>query len=88
VLRAVDDYNASEDARIPRAPDTVLLGAGGVVDSLGLVRLIMMVERRVAADFGRSISLTDEKAMSQRHSPFRSVGTLADYVAQCLADGP
>jgi len=27
-----------------------------------------------------------ERALSQQHSPFRSIGTLADYVAQLLAE--
>ncbi len=88
VLRAIDEYNSAESRPIPRSLDTVLLGAGGAVDSLGLVRLVMTVERRVEDDFGLAVSLTDEKAMSQRNSPFRSVGALADYVASCLAARP
>ncbi len=88
VLRAIDEYNASEERPIPRSLDTVLLGAGGAVDSLGLVRLVMAVERRVEDDLGVPVSLTDEKAMSQRTSPFRTTGTLAEYIASCLAARP
>jgi acyl carrier protein len=84
VLRAIDEYNSAEQRAVPRSLDTVLLGAGGAVDSLGLVRLIMTVERRVEDDFGVAVSLTDEKAMSQRNSPFRTVGTLVDYLTACL----
>jgi len=84
VLGAVDEYNASEGQSIRPADDTVLLGDGGAVDSLGLVRLIMTVERRVEDDFGVAVSLTDDKAMSQRNSPFRTVGTLVGYIAASL----
>jgi acyl carrier protein len=87
VYRAIDDFNLSENATIPHAPDTVLLGQGGAVDSLGLVRLILTVERQIESDFDRAVSLTDDKAMSQRNSPFRTVGTLTEYIAACLAEG-
>jgi len=28
--------------------------------------------------------LADERALSQKHSPFRSVGSLADYVSELV----
>ena len=84
VKRALADYNAGEERAVPDAPSTVLLGPGGAVDSLGLVRLVLAVERQVEDDFGVAVSLTDERAMSQRNSPFRSVGSLSDYLVECL----
>ena len=84
VVRAIEAHNASEGSAIPAGPDTVLLGDGGAVDSLGLVRLIMTIERQIEDDFGGPLSLTDEKAMSQRNSPFRTVGSLTAYIATCL----
>jgi acyl carrier protein len=84
VFRAIEAHNASEGSAIPAREDTVLLGEGGAVDSLGLVRLIMTVERQIEDDLGVQLSLTDEKAMSQRNSPFRSVGSLTAYIATCL----
>jgi acyl carrier protein len=83
VFAALEEFNASEGLSVPVAEGTVLLGEGGAVDSLGLVRLVMAVEQKLEDDFGRSVSLTDEKAMSQRNSPFRSVGALIEY-AQTL----
>ena len=86
VHRAIEEFNTSESAQVPTSPDTVLLGDGGAVDSLGLVRLILTVERCVRDDFATSISLTDEKAMSQRNSPFRTVGALTSYLSESLAE--
>jgi len=88
VLRAIDEYNASEEQKIPRSTEAVLLGPGGVVDSLGLVRFIVLVERCVEDDFQVPVSLTDEKALSERNSPFRGVGALVEYIASCLAPRP
>ena len=87
VFAALAEYNAAEHAQVAPEADTVLLGPGGAVDSLGLVRLVMVVERRVEDDFGVPVSLTDEKAMSQRNSPFRSVGAMIEYLSAQLA-GP
>ena len=83
VLEAIAEFNASEGAQVPANEDTVLLGEGGALDSLGLVRLVMAIERKVEDESGVPVSLTDEKAMSQRNSPFRSVGALIEY-AQSL----
>jgi acyl carrier protein len=60
--------------------DTPLFGGDDGIDSLSLVRLVLDVEQRVDARFNKAISLADEKAMSARRSPYRSVGALADFV--------
>ncbi|HEV7732288.1 MAG TPA: acyl carrier protein [Candidatus Binatia bacterium] len=57
-----------------------------VLSSLELVSVIVQLEETLADDHGVTITIADERAMSQKHSPFRSVGTLADYVCQLLAE--
>lgn len=59
---------------------TPLYGAGAVVDSLGLVRIITDVEETVSDQFGQEIDLTDERALSRERSPFRTVGTLVAHI--------
>lgn len=86
VLRAIAAFNAAEDRVVAADDVTLLLGDGGALDSLGLVRLIMTIERQLEDDLGVPVSLTDEKAMSQRNSPFRSVGTLISYLVELLGD--
>jgi acyl carrier protein len=60
--------------------DTPLFGGDDGIDSLSLVRLVLDVEQRVDARFNKAISLADEKAMSARRSPYRSLGALADFI--------
>lgn len=60
--------------------DTVLVGNDAVLDSLGVVQLIVEVEQRVEQAHGISVTLANDKAMSQRNSPFRTVGVLAEHV--------
>ena len=52
VRRAVAEFNQGEERPLSDTPATVLLGPEGAVDSLGLVRLVMTVERQVEDDFG------------------------------------
>ena len=66
--------------------DTVLFGSGGVLDSMGLVTLIIAVEQAIEDNLDKIVALADEKAMSQQNSPYRSVASLADYAAAELAE--
>lgn len=60
--------------------ETVLVGDAAVLDSLGVVQLIVEIEQRVEAKHDVSITLANDKAMSARSSPFRTVGVLTDHV--------
>jgi len=59
-----------------------LLGEGALLKSVGLVSLLVGVEQRLAHQCGIEVALMDERAMSQTRSPFRTVGTLANYIAE------
>lgn len=66
------------------AENTRLFGQQGVFDSLGLVTLITEVEAQVNDRAGAAITIANERAMSSKRSPFRTVGTLVDYVMELL----
>jgi len=74
--------------KINMSKDTPLFGEDGVLDSLGLVRFIVEVEQGIQSKLGLSITLADEKAMSQKNSPFRSIGSLGDYIVLLLKEKP
>lgn len=59
---------------------TALYGENGFLDSMALVTFIVSVEQAIDDKFGISIALADSRAMSQRQSPFRNVGSLVDYI--------
>ncbi len=82
-LREQSAVSAHPELAAP-TPETRLLGEKAVLDSIGLVSLIVDLEEKVAARFGKEIVLADERAMSLRYSPFRRVESLADYVVEKL----
>jgi acyl carrier protein len=61
-------------------PETRLFGPSGVLDSLGLVSVLVELEQKLADLAGTSVTLMDDRAMSQTSSPFRTVDSLADYL--------
>lgn len=63
---------------------TKLYGKNGILDSLDLVSLITDLEEVISDEFGKDIVLADEKAMSQKNSPFNTVNTLSVYIEQLL----
>jgi acyl carrier protein len=88
VYRAIDELNPQlpPERRLEKSPETVVFGRAGRLDSLGLVNLIVAIEQAVEDEFAVSVALADEKAMSQRSSPFRTVGVLAAYVRARLEE--
>lgn len=63
-----------------------LLGPGSTLDSMGLVTLIVDVEQRLADEYDLRVTLASENAMSRRQSPFRTVGSFADYIAELVGN--
>lgn len=82
VMEAVEELNLQleEHQQITVAPDTVLFGKGGKIDSLGLVNLIVILEGILQDAYNLDLSLVDERAISQKNSPFRTVQSLAEYI--------
>src|SRR5262245_7002923 len=89
VFTAVERANALRPPgdQIPPREDAALFGDGGRLDSLGLVSFVLDVEDLVNEATGRSVVLSDDRAMSQSRSPFRTIGDFVEYVAQRL-QGP
>ena len=82
VFAAVDEVNQQlrRAQRLDKALDTVISGEGGRLDSLGLVNLVFAIEQKVEQDFGLSVTLADDVVMAQEQNPFRTLGTLAEYL--------
>ncbi len=65
---------------------TVVVGSGAVLDSIGVVSLIVDIEQRLEMDHDVSVTLANEKAMSQKNSPFRTVGVLAEHICKTIEE--
>ena len=82
IIRAVaGELNENLDSKIEvdMGEQAPLYGPEGGLTSLGLVSLIVGVEQAIEEEFGRNVTLADDKAFSLTKSPFRTIGTLAEY---------
>jgi acyl carrier protein len=70
----------------PVKSDTKIWGGDSGLSSMNIVNLIIRIEENIADKFDRQITIADERAMSATNSPFRTVGTLSNYLSALLAE--
>lgn len=86
VYAAIDDVNLSDQKTpLEKNPETPLLAGKTGVDSLTFVNLIVALEEQIQTATGNFVVLVDEDSMALQEHPFRTVGTLADYVEKVLS---
>ena len=83
VISTIKNYCDINDIQVELTKDTPLIGSSRILDSMGLVNTIVDIETAFL-DEDVEISLTSEAAMSSRISPFRSVGSLCNFIARQL----
>jgi acyl carrier protein len=88
LFETIDEINEQLPAsqRIEKKISTSLFGEDGGIDSLTLVNLIVAAEQKIQEELECTITLADEKAMSQKNSPFRSVESLAGYIVMLIRE--
>jgi acyl carrier protein len=86
VLDAMRALNMGRDAdhQLDVSPIAPLYSRNSRLDSLGLVALLIEVEEALR-DAGFDLSLSDERAMSLHHNPFRDVPSLVEYIRRLLS---
>jgi acyl carrier protein len=62
---------------------TILIGSEAILDSIGLVNVIVDIEGELAMN-DINVTLTSDKAMSRKVSPFRSVSTIVAFINECI----
>ena len=89
ITEAIAEINSNlpKDKQFPISKETPLFGENANIDSLGFVNLLVNIEYNIEDEFNLSITIADEQAMSQKNSPFKTLGTLSDYVLGLVLAG-
>jgi acyl carrier protein len=84
---AVRQLLSEQDPPVTVAVDETmcLSGTMGLIDSLDLVRLLIELEQRMDGEYGISVAVLSEGITSQQPSPFRTIGSLVDYLCLLVA---
>ena len=86
LYNAIDEFNKSreEHEHLIKSEMTPLLGGDESMNSLSLVDFIIIVEEKILEYFDKSIIIADDKAMSERNSPFINIDSLSKYLYKIL----
>lgn len=89
VIASLREVLEQADEPVPDnlSEETVIVGNNAVLDSLGVVSLIVEIEGRLDIDYNIAVTLASDRAMSQRSSPFRTIGVMADYMCSVIKEG-
>ncbi len=84
----IDELNRDLDdgKQLTKAPEAHLFGGEEGLESIDLVRLIVLYEMEIATATGCNVSISDDRAMSEAHSHFSTVGSLAAYAAGLIGE--
>ena len=85
LIDVLNEYFETQSVNQKAVENTALFGKDSVLDSMGLVNVIIDVESRFL-DENIEISLTSESAMSRRNSPFRTIETLAEFIKEQIEE--
>jgi hypothetical protein len=85
VYEAIDAVNQQLPATrfLRKSPDTIIVGAGGSLDSLAFVNFVIALEEKVTQATGTTVLLLDEN-MAAEDGPFHTADSLARHIASRL----
>jgi acyl carrier protein len=86
IYDSIDELNLDrlENEKIQKEEDTSIFGSNSILDSMGLVNLITIIEEKLEEKTGKFVSIVDERAMSMESSPFRTIKTLNNFITNLL----
>ena len=76
--------NYPDNPKINKEYETILFGYGSSLDSLGFVNLIVAIEQNIEDEIKVKISIADEKAMSQKSNPYKTIESLVEYILKLI----
>lgn len=76
------------EKKLSSEPDNniLLMGQDSLFDSVDLVTFIVSLEQSIEDEYNLEITLADERAMSQKISPFKTIGTVCDYIEKLVKE--
>lgn len=87
IYQAIDELNMTrESAPIEKSETTALYGQQSPLDSVDLVTLLIAIEELLEDDLNIEFTIANDKAMSLKNSPFKSVSSLTQYLVEELGE--
>ena len=86
--QAIEEINEQleENEKVKFSPDIHFIGSQACMDSITFVTFISTIEELIEDKLGKTVRLVDEKAFSQKRSPFYSIETMTAYIDQLIKE--
>jgi hypothetical protein len=86
IYAVVDELNLDfdENHKLVKSKETIIFGHDSILDSMGLINFITLLEEKIEEKTGKFIPIADERAMSLTENPFKTIGTLSLYIDRLL----
>ena len=81
IYNRIEELNRQLPAelKLKNSLDTILVGEGGILDSLGLITLVVSLEEAME-EVGVHTALLEEEFLVDSEGPLRTVGSLVDLI--------
>ena len=82
IYSTVEELNRQlpDEQQLPQSPDTIIVGDGGILDSLGVITFLVALEDRLSRDTGNSVTLLDEGLISEPDGPLKTIGCIEQFI--------
>ena len=87
VLDAIRDYLDSQDddsSQVEVKEEMILFGDYAVIDSLGLVSIIVDIEMQFRDEGFDEFTLTSGEILTRTDSPFQTASTLINFISELI----
>ena len=83
IYETIDEINAQipPEKRLEKSPETVIVGEGSLLDSLGIINFFVSLEEKVSNEAGQTITLLDE-ALGGQNDNLNSVAKITHYISE------
>ncbi len=84
IFASMDEVNeiCGDKYDFEKTKEEILFGDRGKLDSLDLVNLLVAIEDRIETELSIQITIANDRAMSEEHSPFRTVNSLCSFIVK------
>jgi len=84
IYETIDEINEQSppDRKISKSEQTVIVGEGSALDSLGIINFLVSLEERVAAFTGRSVTLLNDEVLSDPARPLRTLALIEKFISE------
>jgi hypothetical protein len=84
IHQTIDEINEQTppEGRVGKTPQTIIVGPGSTLDSLGIINFLVTLEAKVAESTGRTVNLLNDDTLSDPQGPLRTVELIERFISE------